>query len=175
MGNQAMTRVFLKDLCDHMEWADATVWQTVVNIEEHPDDGNLRELLFHLHSVQQVFLDVWTGKEVTTPDPASFTDLRDMLAWAKKYYTAVFAFLNDLPEDRFEESLPIPWARLFEKHIGHPAGTTTLAETMFQVVLHSTYHRGQINRRIKELGGKPPLVDYIVWLWRGRPESAWPV
>jgi uncharacterized damage-inducible protein DinB len=40
--------------------------------------------------------------------------------------------------------------------------------------MHSTYHRGQVNARLRELGIEPPLTDYIAWIWFGRPEAEWP-
>jgi len=39
--------------------------------------------------------------------------------------------------------------------------------------MHSTHHRGQVNARLRELGGEPPLADFIVWLWWGRPAASW--
>jgi len=45
---------------------------------------------------------------------------------------------------------------------------------MYQVIIHSTHHRGQVNSRIRELKGEPPLVDFIVWIWLGKPAAAWP-
>ena len=42
-----------------------------------------------------------------------------------------------------------------------------------QVASHSTYHRGQVNARLREVGGTPPLVDYIAWIWFGRPAPNW--
>ena len=33
---------------------------------------------------------------------------------------------------------------------------------------------GQINARLREIGGEPPLVDYIAWIWLGRPTVNWP-
>jgi uncharacterized damage-inducible protein DinB len=44
---------------------------------------------------------------------------------------------------------------------------------MIQVATHSTYHRGQVNARLREVGGEPPLVDYIAWIWFGRPAPEW--
>ncbi|HLG57803.1 MAG TPA: hypothetical protein VI485_20835 [Vicinamibacterales bacterium] len=38
---------------------------------------------------------------------------------------------------------------------------------------HSTYRRGQVNERFREVGGEPPLVDDIAWIWFGRPEPDW--
>jgi uncharacterized damage-inducible protein DinB len=51
---------------------------------------------------------------------------------------------------------------------------TTLGETMLQIASHSTHHRAQNNSQLRELGAKPPLVDYIAWLWSGRPDAEWP-
>jgi uncharacterized damage-inducible protein DinB len=42
------------------------------------------------------------------------------------------------------------------------------------VPMHSQYHRGQVNARLKEVGGVPPNVDYILWVWVGRPVGLWP-
>ncbi len=27
--------------------------------------------------------------------------------------------------------------------------------------------------RLRDVGGEPPLVDYIAWIWFGRPAPAW--
>jgi uncharacterized damage-inducible protein DinB len=35
---------------------------------------------------------------------------------------------------------------------------------LLQAVLHSQHHRGQIATRLRDLGGSPPTVDYIVWV-----------
>jgi uncharacterized damage-inducible protein DinB len=44
---------------------------------------------------------------------------------------------------------------------------------MLQVASHSTYHRGQINTRFRELGGEPAIVDLIAWVWLGKPKASW--
>jgi len=41
------------------------------------------------------------------------------------------------------------------------------------VASHSTYHRGQIATRIREIGGEPPLVDFLYWVWSGKPAPQW--
>ena len=45
--------------------------------------------------------------------------------------------------------------------------------SVWNVVLHTQHHRGQISARLREVGGEPPTVDFIVWLWTGRPGAAW--
>ena len=44
---------------------------------------------------------------------------------------------------------------------------------MIQVTIHSTHHRGQFNARLRQVGGEPPLVDYIAWVCFGRPPAEW--
>jgi uncharacterized damage-inducible protein DinB len=60
------------------------------------------------------------------------------------------------------------------ERLGRQASPTTLGETILQAAMHSTYHRGQISARLKEVGTDSPLTDYIVWLWLGRPPAHWP-
>jgi uncharacterized damage-inducible protein DinB len=67
----------------------------------------------------------------------------------------------------------IPWVAHFEQRLGRTAEVPTLADTMFRVGNHSTYHRGQVNARLRAVGGEPPLVDHIAWVWLGRPAASW--
>ena len=50
----------------------------------------------------------------------------------------------------------------------------TVGETVVQVATHSAYHRGQICTRLRELGTEPPLTEYFVWVWHGKPGAEWP-
>ena len=38
------------------------------------------------------------------------------------------------------------------------------ADHLLQTVLHSQHHRGQIATRLRDLGGAPSTVDYIIWI-----------
>jgi uncharacterized damage-inducible protein DinB len=94
-------------------------------------------------------------------------------AWARSYYGEVFAHLGSLNDDQGARPMPLPWADHVGKRLGRPPALTSVADTMLQVLFHSTYHRGQVNVRLREVGGEPPPVDYIAWIWFGRPEAAW--
>ncbi len=50
----------------------------------------------------------------------------------------------------------------------------SLGQTLLQVTAHSSYHRGQVNVRLRELGVDPPMTDFIVWVWGRKPSPAWP-
>jgi len=164
----------LRELIRHMEWADAEVWRAVMAREAAANDARVRNLLTHLHVVQRLFLILWTKQPL---DPArrqpEFATAADLLAWARTYYGEANHFLDALDENRLKEEVPMPWAKALEAQIGRPAVMPTLGETIQQVSSHSTYHRGQINARLREVGGEPPLVDYIAWIWLGRPTPNW--
>jgi uncharacterized damage-inducible protein DinB len=163
----------LNDLYRHMEWADAAVWGVALGAEGAQSDAKLREYFYHLHMVQRAFLRAWRGEPRETPYP-TFEDAQPLMLWARDYYGEAFAHLAALGEEKLAEPMPLPWASMVEQRLGRAPDTTTIGETALQVALHSQYHRGQINARLKQLGGEPPLVDYIAWIWLGRPAPDWP-
>jgi uncharacterized protein (TIGR02246 family) len=92
--------------------------------------------------------------------------------WTKLYDEA-FSYLATFQPERITEPVPLAWASMVEKIIGRAAAMTTLGDTILQIALHTLYHRGQVNARLREVGGTPPLVDYIAWVWFGRPRANW--
>jgi uncharacterized damage-inducible protein DinB len=163
----------LTDLYRQMEWADAVVWTSVLASDYAQADARLQEYLYHLHVVQAAFLRVWRGQPRETPYP-TFTEAQSLMLWSRTYYGEVFAELEGLSDEKVSEALTVPWASMVEKRLGRTPEPTTIGETALQVALHSMYHRGQINARLRVLGAEPPLVDYIAWIWLGRPAADWP-
>jgi len=168
-----MNLAALRDLYQYMEWADASVWTAVFASTTAQNDTKLRDGLYHLHVVQRAFLRIWRGESPNTPFP-SFAELQELMAWGRSYYADAFDHLATLSNERSLAPLPVPWAALVEQRLGRAPETATVGETALQVVLHTQYHRGQINSRLREVGGEPPLVDYITWVWLGRPKANWP-
>ncbi len=166
-------REHLLELHRHMEWADATVWEAVLAHPPAAADGKLLKYFHHLHITQHAFLRVWRNEPRDTPYP-EFTDARSLMAWGKAWFPGALTHLSALTSDELGSPMPVPWSKMVGRKIGRPPGATTLGDTVLQVAMHSQYHRGQINARLKETGGEPPLVDYIGWLWLGRPPAAWP-
>jgi uncharacterized damage-inducible protein DinB len=168
------SRHAIRELYRHMEWADAKVWEAVPLAAEPPDEI-LRERLVHIHVVQRAFLYAWTGGPVTESFKSGkdFPTLAAARAWAQPYYGQAYAFLDSLPDDRLGETVTLPWAAMIVEHLGRNPAPTTLADTCFQVASHSTYHRGQVNIRLREIGAEPPLVDYIAWAWFDKPAADW--
>lgn len=163
----------LRDLYRHMEWADAAVWASVLASAGGRGDAKLLGCLHHLHVVQRVFLRAWRGEPYDAPYPA-FDDAPSLMLWGRGYYGEAFAHLGALSDEKLAEPMAVAWAAMVERAMGRPPETTTVGETVLQVALHSLYHRGQVNARLREVGGEPPPVDYIAWVWLGRPAPGWP-
>ena len=169
----AISSALLRELFAHMEWADAQVWKAVRTVGSGEPDGVLRDRLLHIHVVQRAFLNIWTGQPMKFPEAEEFGTLGDLEAWARPYYGEARDHLEALDAARLGTLVELPWAAGLAKRFGREPQAVTLAETAFQVTCHSTYHRGQVNTRQRDLGVEPPLVDYIAWLWLGRPAAEW--
>ena len=178
----------LHDQFRHMEWADAMVWRTALSLEATLADETLRTRLHHIHQVQRVFLSVWKGAFAHLQDDnerrqavmewvSKGNDLRgaDLLAWGQSYHREAQVFLNTLSEEALAQNLTLPWSEMVAARLGQTPAPSTLAETLQQVTMHSAYHRGQVNTRLRELGAEPPLVDFIAWVWLGKPQAQWVV
>lgn len=163
----------IKLLLHHMEWADAKVWESVLKLSSSKSDSKMRKLLYHLHSVQRAFLYLWTKQPLEFPKETDFPELLDLAKWGYEYYKQLNKFLNSFNENEINNIIEIPWAKRLEKIIGKPPEITTLAETMLQVTTHTAYHRGQVNARLREIEGEPPMVDFIAWVWLGKPKAVW--
>ena len=162
----------LRDLYRHMEWADAAVWKAVLAHPAAASDDRTLKLLHHLHLVQHSFARVWRGEPRETPYP-EFTEAPAMMRWGRAWFPVAYAHLAAIGDDSLPSPMVVPWSTLVGRKLGRTPGVTTLGDTILQVAMHSQYHRAQVNARLKELGGKPPLVDYIGWIWYGKPGAEW--
>lgn len=160
------------DLMRHMEWADAMVWGSVLALPQAEADKRIRDRLSHLHVVQWAYLEIWRDESPGVPDPSSFENLAAIHAWARDYYDKVAVELARLDATALERQIQFPWAEQLVERFGTPM-PATFAETILQITSHTTYHRGQINMRLRELGAEPPLTDFIAWIWMGKPDAEW--
>ncbi|MCU7497357.1 MAG: damage-inducible protein DinB [Ignavibacteria bacterium] len=167
------TKNYLFDIFHQMSWADSMVWQSVLKIPQAEEDENIQRLFYHMHATQHAFLSVWEDRPLEIPEPTSFTDLISIAGWGHGFHKEAMRFFAEASESALEQKLNLPWTYLIEEKLGKPAGAVTLEGSMIQVALHSSHHRGQINTRVRELGGEPPLIDYIGWLWLEKPGADW--
>jgi uncharacterized damage-inducible protein DinB len=161
-------RETLTDLYRHQAWADAELWRAC---EAHPEtlaDKALWERLHHIHLVQRLFLALAQDDDVFAlfSKPEDYPTAADLKAYAQQYHAQVAAFLRAADDAALQRTIAIPWVK-------DPLLEIPVEQALLQAALHSHYHRAQNATRLRELGGVPPLTDYIVWLWKGKAEAQW--
>jgi uncharacterized damage-inducible protein DinB len=156
---------FLRDLLAHAEWADAVFFHTWGKSPAR-DHEEMRRRVDHIVGVQQGFLailrDETSGRPPDGP-PSSFEDLK---ARAPAVHAAVRDFTAALQPEGLSRTVRIPW-------FPEPPCVITVAEALVQMALHTQHHRGQCMTRLKDLGGEPKNVDWIIWLWKQKPQGRW--
>jgi uncharacterized damage-inducible protein DinB len=160
-------------LLQHMQWADAEVWKKVLSFSASENDERIKKLLYHLHQGQNAFYFLWNDLPMEIPKQEEFSDLKSIAKWGFDYQQKLDEFLSSPKSNEKDRVIKIPWSVFVERKTGKKVVPATLEETMLQVASHSTYHRGQINTRFRELGGEPASVDFIVWIWLGKPDGDW--
>lgn len=164
----------VRPLFRHMEWADALVWRAVLAHEDAADDKVLHDRLYHIHATQHAFLQAWRGEGVVFTKAEEYPGLDAVLQYAREFYAVAPGYVASIEPNAVDAEMVLPWSNYFAKRAGFAAQPSTLGETLLQLPSHSTYHRGQVNVRLRELGATPPLVDFIAWVWAGKPAPSWP-
>jgi uncharacterized damage-inducible protein DinB len=161
-------RTLLNDLFSHMEWADALLWRALFETPEAMEDPDLRTRLLHIHLVQWGFLRAWQGKPFDFHE-GDLLDPPGLERWAREYHGEVARYLEDVRETDLDRRSEMPWASAMRP----TPSATSLGETFAQVAMHTAAHRAQVSLRLREKGGAPPLLDFIKWVWDGKPQAAW--
>lgn len=167
-----MTREEAVQLFRHMEWADSLIWRSILSTEAAVADRAVMERLHHVHVVQRIYLQMWRGTPDRGREFATFADLAEVSAWAQEYYRDLGAFVEHIDSQTLSRQVDVPWADELVKWFGE-ARPATVQETIVQVAMHTSHHRGQLCTMIRSHNGEPPLVDFIGWIWMGKPLATW--
>jgi uncharacterized damage-inducible protein DinB len=156
----------LADLFHHMHWADALIWNSVLKNSFAATDQTIRKSLHHIHLCQHAWLRIWLGQKVDAHEGESF-DLTGLARWARQYHEGAARYIASVEEPDMDVEVAVPG-------LGEEMTQPHLWETLLQITAHSTYHRGQVSARLREVGGEPPQTDFITWVVLRRPKAEWP-
>lgn len=163
----------IEELVRHMEWADAVVFLVILGKPQAEEDEVLLKRLRHIHLVQKAFFDVWQNQPINPHLTDSF-NAHELSGFAKSLHRSVQEFQNTLSADDLDRVVHLPWSKQVSDNLGFEIANPSLGQTLLQVTAHSSYHRGQVNSRLRELGVDPPMTDFIAWVWAQKPSSVWP-
>jgi uncharacterized damage-inducible protein DinB len=166
------TNALLKELFQHMEWADALVWSTILRSPSLAHDKIIQDRLYHLHLVQWLFLRIWCNEVMEFNVSQGLSEVK-LAKWGREYHSEVSKFIDSIEESQLDVVVSLPWASRLANELGSVFTNPLLGETLLQVPSHSTHHRGQVCARIRELQIVPPLTDFIAWVWSSKPVAKW--
>lgn len=137
-------------LVDHMEWADARALEMVRNT----GGDRARELLAHVLATERVWM-----SRIRTGDSSHLEIWPDLDLGAcetrrRKNVVAYRRLLGSLDPGDVDEEIEY-------RNSSGVEFATPLGEILTHVALHGSHHRGQIARRVREVGGEPRNVDFI--------------
>jgi uncharacterized damage-inducible protein DinB len=158
-------RDHVRNLLAHGAWADAVFFHAWGKSPAR-DHEELRRRVGHIVGVQGGFLSILRGEPPGFPPdgpPPSFDELK---ARAATTHAGTQAYVESLDEAALARTVRIPW-------FPDPPCVISVAEALVQVAMHSQHHRGQCMTRLKDFGGEPKNVDWIIWLWKGKPTPRW--
>ncbi|GLH67019.1 DinB family protein [Geothrix edaphica] len=154
----------LRDLLGHQAWADALFFH-VWGKSDFREDPDLRTRTGHMVDVQQVFLGLLKGEPMDLEE-RPVPDFETLKARCRSSHEAFRALGRGLDEASLTRLVRVPW-------FPDPPCLITVTEALTQACLHTQHHRAQNMTRLKALGAAPKNVDYIIWLWKQRPEARW--
>ena len=131
-----------------------------------PRPRRVRQRLDHLVGVQQGFLKILRGEAPGGPKDGPPSSLRRSQVTSPDLPHRAQRIRCELDTGNMLQTVRIPW-------FPDPPCIITVAEALVQVAMHSQHHRGQCMTRLKDLGGEPKNVDWIIWLWKQKPAARW--
>ncbi|SFO70767.1 Uncharacterized damage-inducible protein DinB (forms a four-helix bundle) [Mesorhizobium sp. NFR06] len=160
-------KTLLKSLLAYQAWANDELAGKLAGMDPSRDGEERRaatRLMNHIHVVSRIFAAHLKGiahgytsdSPVETPGPA---ELHAALAEADGWYL-------DYLEAVSEQQLAEPVAFTFTDG---DKGCMTRQEMLTHVVLHGSYHRGEIGCILARLAISPPWDTYAVHLHRAEP------
>jgi uncharacterized damage-inducible protein DinB len=156
---------FLRDLLAHAEWANAVFFHAWAKSPAR-DHEELRTRVAHIIGVQQGFLSILRGESPEMPPNGPPPSLEELKSRAETCHASLGAFGAGLQPETLVQTVRVPW-------FPDPPCVVTVAEALVQVAMHTQHHRGQCMTRLRDFGGEPKNVDWIIWLWKQKPRARW--
>jgi uncharacterized damage-inducible protein DinB len=154
----------LKDLLNHQAWADAVFFRAWA-ASGAQEDKELRTIVDHMVRVQEAFLGVLKGQAGPFAEHP-LPEFPELKAHSEAAHEVFKALGHNLDQASLERTVRVPW-------FPDPPCVIPVSDALLQVCLHSQHHRGQCMARLRALGAAPKNVDYLIWVWKQKPEPRW--
>ncbi|HEY6332070.1 MAG TPA: DinB family protein [Blastocatellia bacterium] len=154
----------LSDLIQHNSYANSALIQSIGKHEKAARDPELLRLLHHINVANRHWFLIIVNEPFVLEREIQVPETLEQIA----------AAYREICDREVKWGLRLPPAEL-ERKIESPfipGVQVSVTEAMLQVCLHSNAHRAQCATRLRELGGSPPMLDFVMWL-KDRPLPDW--
>ena len=148
-----MSKDYLAHLFKYNDWATREAADSMGGFEK--EDERLPELLSHIVSAQKIWLNRTLEREIEVNPWKKYT-VQECVSQSTIITSEWINLLESLKASDLER-------RIDYKNTKGEMFTNTIKDIITHVINHSSYHRGQIAQKVKKLGGKPAVTDYIFY------------
>lgn len=153
----------VNELFDYNYWARDRVLQACEALTEEQflrplgsSFSSIRDTLAHLVAAEWLWLERWRGR---SPRSLLSSDEFPTLASVSERWRTVESEMREYLATLSEETLEGTVSYVNSKG---ETWTYTLWRMMIHLLNHQSYHRGQVATLLRQLGLKPPQVDFLV-------------
>jgi uncharacterized damage-inducible protein DinB len=118
--------------------------------------SSLRDTLAHLVGAEYLWLERWRGR---SPRAMLAAEEFPTLVAVRERWGTVERGIREYLAGLTEEVLTHPLSYV---NLKGETWTYPLWQTLFHVVNHQTYHRGQVTTLLRQLGTQPTPIDYLL-------------
>ncbi|MEO5904204.1 MAG: DinB family protein [Gemmatimonadaceae bacterium] len=159
-----MTIAELLDLYEYNEWAHESCLDSALQLSPEKYNEQLagsftsvRATLEHMLGTEVVWLSRWEGHSLADrPDYGGCKDVTSLRSLWMSFWNRQRRFLEALNDEDLSQLVSIRTFSGIET-------VQSLDDTLFHVVNHSTYHRGQIATQMRQLGVPGSKTDYFTY------------
>ena len=150
---------------EYNRWANARLLETVRALtneqflrELGSSYSSVRDTLTHILGAEEVWLMRWKGiSPKTILDPAYFPDVRSIQSKWTEVELDQWNFVSKISDESLQEMVE------YQNFKGE-TWEYSLWQMMYQMVNHSTYHRGQVIAMLRQLGAAPSSLDFLLFI-----------
>ncbi len=140
---------------EHVHWANLRILEIMKTIEEQKHEAKL--LFSHILLAEEVWIRRINGGDSSPQaiwNELSVEECCKLVERNKQHFSELLAVLTEEDAERI----------IHYKNSTGTAFTTSIRDILTHVALHGQYHRGQINRSLRQGGREPINVDFIMYI-----------
>lgn len=145
----------IRRMMDHLYWANRELLHAIE--ESKGANKEIYKLCRHIFIAEQVWLLRLEGKNSSNVNLwAEDADIDALLKLNQTNEQQYKRYVRELSEHRLDDMIAY-------LNLSGASFQTSIRDILIHVALHGQYHRGQINRALREEGAGPAVLDYILY------------